>query len=121
MRRGTLGALLVGALLAGAPASASEAPWTDSVDDGRGALGDVAISGRRDVLLCDLQTDDMRIGVEYTTSIGRHLLIEAGPHRGCRRDSVLFGEIREAMLCYGYDVNPEGGSLRWCNDRRQVR
>lgn len=121
MRRSALGVLLVGVLLAGAPASASEAPWFDGVNDGRTAVGDVEISNRRDLLLCDLRTDDMRVGVEYTTSIGRHLLLEAGPRRGCRRDSVVLGVIVEAMLCYGYDVNPEGGSFRWCNERQPVR
>ncbi|WP_182905083.1 Arm DNA-binding domain-containing protein [Microbispora sp. H13382] len=41
------------------------------------------------------------------TKLYRDLLARG---RGCQRDSVLFGEIREAMLCYCYDVNLDSKS-----------
>ncbi|MEV0314966.1 hypothetical protein [Nonomuraea fuscirosea] len=106
---------MLAALLVAGPVRASERSW----NDGYGRLGDVEIStNRKDVALCDRLDDENKVAVEYQTAIGRTILLQAGPKRGCVLDSVFFGSIKRATFCYGPDVDPEGGSLRWCNPAR---
>ncbi|WP_431933294.1 hypothetical protein [Nonomuraea jabiensis] len=107
----------MGSLLVIGPVWASAHPWTD----GYGQLGDVEISAdRKDVALCDRLDDDDKVAVEYKTTIGRTVLLQAGPKRGCVRDSVFFGSIKWARFCYGPDVDPDGGLWRSCNPARNL-
>lgn len=109
--------VLVGSLLVVGPASASSRAWTD----GYGRLGDVEISAdRKDVALCDRLDDENKVAVEYKTTIGRTILLQAGPKGGCVLDSVIFGSIKWARFCYGTDVDPDGGSWRRCNPARNL-
>lgn len=66
-----------------------------------------AVTGK-DVALCDRLDDANKVAVEYRTTIGRTILPQAGPKRGCVLDSVFFGSIERATFCYGPDVDPEG-------------
>ncbi|MEV5895869.1 hypothetical protein [Nonomuraea fuscirosea] len=105
----------VGRAVVAGPVRASERSW----NDGYGRLGDVEIStNRKSVALCDRLDDENKVAVEYQTTIGRTILLQAGPKRRCVTDSVFFGSIKRAKFCYGPDVDPEGGSLRWCNPAR---
>ncbi|XVQ82185.1 hypothetical protein ACQP2K_25355 [Microbispora siamensis] len=80
--------------------------------------GKVDVSAdRRDIKVCDLEADKDLVGAEYETTMGRTINVQAGPSRQCVSDSVFFGRIRSVMLCHGPDVNPEGGSYRWCDPR----
>ncbi|MFI6739186.1 hypothetical protein ACIBI9_40225 [Nonomuraea sp. NPDC050451] len=107
----------MGSLLVTGPVLASAHPWTDAY----GQLGDVEISAdRKNVALCDRLDDEDKVAVEYKTTIGRTILLQAGPKRGCVLDSVFFGSIKWARFCYGPDVDPNGGSWRWCNPARNL-
>lgn len=111
-----LAALVAASLLAGASgASAGVESWKARLTNGNGS---VEISAdRKDVTVCDLEADKDFVGAEYETTYGRTINIQAGPGRQCVSDSVFFGRIRSVMLCHGPDVNPEGGSFRWCDER----
>jgi hypothetical protein len=116
-----LAVVVAGSLLTANPsASADEVPWTDGAFDSGGRIGNVEIRDHRDVVVCDLRTDDLRVGVEYTTTIGRTIIVQAGPRKGCTTHTVWLGRIQTAMFCYGYDVDPDGGSFRWCKERTRV-
>ncbi|MCT9933016.1 hypothetical protein N5079_22665 [Planotetraspora sp. A-T 1434] len=111
-----LAALVAGSMLAGASgASADVEPWGARLMNGNGSV-DVS-ADRKDITVCDLEADDDFVGAEYETTAGRTINVQAGPGRQCVSDSVFFGRIRSVMLCHGPDVNPEGGSLRWCDPR----
>ncbi|MEW9555079.1 hypothetical protein [Nonomuraea sp. NPDC050783] len=73
---------------------------------------------RKNVTLRDALDDKDKVAVEYQTTIGRTILLQAGPKRGCVLDSVFFGSIKRARFCYGPDVDPEGDSWRRCNPAR---
>ncbi len=97
-------------LLLALPAQASEPDWKDA----HTGHGYATISGgRKDLHVCDTKTDNLRVGIEYTTSIGRTLVLSAGPRSECVDDSVFFGRITTAKFCYGVDLNSPNG-LRWC-------
>ncbi|MBD3147107.1 hypothetical protein IEQ31_28525 [Microbispora camponoti] len=114
-----LAALVAGSLIATASgASADAGPWTGRLMNGNGSV-DVS-ADRRDITVCDLETDHDFVGAEYETTYGRTINIQAGPGRQCVSDSVFFGRIRSVMLCHGPDVNPEGGSYRWCDRPRAI-
>ncbi|MEU6795190.1 hypothetical protein ABZ907_26125 [Nonomuraea wenchangensis] len=70
--------------------------------------------------LCDLLDDENKVAVEYKTTIGRTILLQAGPKSECAEDSVFFGSIKRAKFCYGPDVDPDGGAWRWCNPARNI-
>ncbi|MEV4077889.1 hypothetical protein ACGFJC_52030 [Nonomuraea fuscirosea] len=107
--------MLTASLMVSGAVWASGRPW----NDGYGRLGDVEISSnRKDVALCDRLDDANKVAVAFRTTIGRTILLQAGPKHGCVLDSVFFGSIERATFCYGPDVDPEGGSLRWCNSAR---
>ncbi|MFB9207599.1 hypothetical protein ACFFV7_40900 [Nonomuraea spiralis] len=109
--------MLVGGLLVTGPVWASARPWTD----GYGRLGTVEISAdRKRVMLCDALDDEDKVAVEYKTTIGRTILLQAGPKSGCVEDSVFFGSIKRAQFCHGPDVDPDGGTWRWCNPARNI-
>lgn len=104
------------ALLMSSSAWASTGPWTD----GYGRLGDVEISAdRKHVALCDRLDDENKVAVQYRTTIGRTILLQAGPKSGCVLDSVFFGSIKRAKFCYGSDVAP-AGSMRKCNPAHNI-
>jgi hypothetical protein len=72
----------------------------------------------KNIALCNALDDKNKVAVEYQTTIGRTILLQTGPKRGCALDSVFFGSIKRAKFCHGPDVGPEGGSWRWCNPAR---
>ncbi|MFB4273438.1 hypothetical protein [Nonomuraea sp. GTA35] len=109
--------MLTASLMLSGPVWASGRPW----NDGYGRFGHVEISAdRKNVTLCDGLDDKDKVAVEYQTTIGRTILLQAGPKRGCVLDSVFFGSIKRAKFCYGLDADPEGGSWRWCNPARNL-
>ncbi|GGS76805.1 hypothetical protein GCM10010156_39510 [Planobispora rosea] len=119
--RVVVAAVLTGTLLASASAHAEtgRAPWIGGLD----GVGEVEISGdRENVTLCDHSTDDRRVAVQYRTTMGRVVVVQAGPGRGCVEDSVVVGSIERAKFCYGLggaDLGDPAAS-RWCDEPENI-
>jgi hypothetical protein len=115
-RAAVVSGTLACAWLMSSSAWASTGPW----NDGYGRLGDVEISAdRKRVALCDGLDDENKVAVQYRTTIGRTILLQAGPKSGCVTDSVFFGSIKRAKFCYGSDVAPVG-TMRKCNPAHDI-
>nr|BFE78979.1 hypothetical protein GCM10020093_015800 [Planobispora longispora] len=95
------------------------APWTGGLD----GVGDVEIGGEREnVTLCDRAADDRKVAVQYRTTMGRVIVVQAGPDEGCADDSVVVGSIERAKFCYGpgdADLGDPAAS-RWCDTAENI-
>ncbi|MDH2426467.1 hypothetical protein [Sphaerisporangium sp. TRM90804] len=109
LRRFSMAVLTSALIVAASPAQAAT-DW----QDGYAGVGRVTISGgHKDILLCDTKADRFRVGVEYSTSIGRRLTLQTGPGVGCVSDSIFLGSVTAAKFCYGRSL--ARGGVRSCN------
>ncbi|MBG0819059.1 hypothetical protein [Planomonospora sp. ID82291] len=117
----TAAAVLVATLATSTAASAQMA--AEAWEAGKTGVGHVSVSAdRRQVTACDAVDDRTKVAIQYRTTIGRVIVVQAGPKKRCAFDSIIFGSVERAKFCYGPgDADLAGvNTLRHCYEAEDL-